>query len=553
MRHSSPAGGITADQHPLPMARYTETQPPQDDDWEAKYRTLLHDATAAENQWRKFENILKRGLSRLTLLIPEGDPGVDAQLDQLRAKIREGEDLPDICERLDRVSGLANRVVHPTVRDAPGAASSRHAPGDDAVPWQVFVNSLRRQELLSANDEEGYAKRLAEASARDAQRAVIEDLAASIHGFVTRQLETGTTQQTREPIDAGDLNRALLDVLEALPVPPALDEEAERIKQALQTDFSEANLPHTLEDFLSLSANIRRNVREQANEFQRFLRSVSDKLKDIEQHVELYSKHSAESADNTRTMGDTVRADLKHIQISLDSENDISRLKQSVQSDLESIEVSIAAGILKQEQASSKTQSEINRLLNRMEELENETCKLRVQVTQERARAMRDPLTDLYNRAALDQQLEQEVNRCTRYGVPFSIIVWDLDHFKKVNDEYGHPAGDKVIKAFGGLLQRRQRETDFVARYGGEEFVCLLPETDLPAARALAEEIRGRIASSNFRYRGNKVPISVSAGVTCFQPTDTAEAMLARADAALYQAKQNGRNQVHTDPKLPGQ
>ncbi len=528
------------------MARQIETQLPTETDWEDKYRILLRDATLAEDQWREIEEILKRGVSRLTLLIQEGDPGLDSQLERLRAKIREGVDLREISKRLDSLSALASRPVRRSVTDDNGASSFQDAPVTETRSLILLLDSLKRYDLLPADTPNKFKQQLGRTHSVESQKSIMDDMAKAIHDFVTRQTGLKVTEQTTETIEGYDLSHVLLKVLDTLPVPPALSEDALRIKQSLQSGLREDDLPNAVKEFLSLSANTRRIVREQSAEIQKFLVSITDKLKDIEQYLTLYAKQNTEAADNTRFMGDSVRSGLKDIQYSLDSEIDIPLLKRSVQSHLESIEISIATGISKQEEASHKTQSEITRLLNRMEELENETNKLRVQVTQERARALIDPVTKLHNRAALDQQLEQEVNRCARYGVPFSLILWDLDHFKKVNDTYGHQAGDKVLRVVGSLLGKRQRTTDFTARYGGEEFACLLPETDLAGAQQLAEDIRKCIADSDFRYRGNKVRITVSAGITNFQPQDTAESMLSRADAALYKAKENGRNQVKT-------
>ncbi len=527
------------------MARQIEPQPPPETDWEDKYRTLLRDATLAEDQWREIEEILKRGVSRLSLLIQEGDPGLDAQLESLRANIREGGDLRELSERLDSLSGLASRPIPRSVPEVDGTASQA-ALVANTRSLICLLDRLKHYDLLPADSHHKFKRAVGAIRSAESQKVIMDDLAKAIHGFVCRHTELKVAEPAIEKNDGHDVNKVLLEVLETLPVPHALSEDTLKIKQALQSGLSEDDFPNTLKEFLSLSVNTRRIVREQAAEIHKFLLGITDKLKDIEQHVALYAKRNTEAADNTRSMGDSVRSNLKNIQYSLDSEIDISLLKRSVQSHLETIEVSIATGISKQEEASSKTQSEITRLLNRMDELENEASKLRVQVTQERARALLDPLTKLHNRAALDQQLEQEVNRCARYGVPFSLIVWDLDHFKKVNDAYGHQAGDKVLKVVSTLLGKRQRNTDFTARYGGEEFVCLLPETDLAGAQHLAEDIRKCIADSDFRYRGNTVQITVSAGITSFQPQDTAEAMLSRADAALYRAKENGRNQVKT-------
>ncbi len=158
-------------------------------------------------------------------------------------------------------------------------------------------------------------------------------------------------------------------------------------------------------------------------------------------------------------------------------------------------------------------------------------------------RATLDPLTQVSNRAEFDQAHEEFVEQHLKLGVPFSLIICDIDHFKKVNDTYGHQAGDDVLVSFATLLKRFCRSGDLVARYGGEEFVILCADCDNASATNLAEKIRKELAATPQEALGNS-PVTCSIGVTEVQNGDTAETMLRRADRALYQAKDGGRNQV---------
>ena len=163
-----------------------------------------------------------------------------------------------------------------------------------------------------------------------------------------------------------------------------------------------------------------------------------------------------------------------------------------------------------------------------------------------------DPLTNSYNRGYLIQRLPQEISRAQRHGRPLSLIMSDLDHFKMINDEYGHQAGDIVLKKFVDSIKGKIRQgIDWLARYGGEEFILVLPETDLKGASILAERLRN-VVSENVIYIGEtQLRITASFGVTCLDSgkiTDKAspESMIKEADACLYVAKQEGRNRVKT-------
>ena len=154
-----------------------------------------------------------------------------------------------------------------------------------------------------------------------------------------------------------------------------------------------------------------------------------------------------------------------------------------------------------------------------------------------------DPLTGLANRRALEENLPRAVSFARRWKHPLSVVMADLDHFKTVNDRYGHLAGDQVLVSFSQLLKNACRVEDIVARFGGEEFVLLLPNTSLQQAAKLAERLRLDTTEATMPI---PVPITSSFGVTCFEAYDTEDSLIARADRALYQAKANGRNCVRT-------
>jgi two-component system, cell cycle response regulator len=164
-------------------------------------------------------------------------------------------------------------------------------------------------------------------------------------------------------------------------------------------------------------------------------------------------------------------------------------------------------------------------------------------------RAMIDGLTGLWNRTHFDQRLHEEILTCVRYDRPLSLIMMDLDQFKSLNDGHGHPFGDEVLQAVGEVLLAESRATDWPCRYGGEEFALILRETPLSGASLLAERIRSQVADLKLRSKAKPVPVTISMGVSsnvlCLNPCEfNREWLLGGADAALYEAKKSGRNQV---------
>jgi diguanylate cyclase (GGDEF)-like protein len=161
-----------------------------------------------------------------------------------------------------------------------------------------------------------------------------------------------------------------------------------------------------------------------------------------------------------------------------------------------------------------------------------------------------DALTGLFNRRYLDRRLREEVASARRYRLPLSVLLLDIDHFKLVNDRYGHRAGDHVLVTFGKLVPEELRESDILARYGGEEFLVIAPHTSLEGAADVAERLRKRIESHDFRLPNEAgaaiaIRLAVSIGVaTLGDGVQTSEALVQAADDNLYRAKEEGRNRV---------
>jgi diguanylate cyclase (GGDEF)-like protein len=169
---------------------------------------------------------------------------------------------------------------------------------------------------------------------------------------------------------------------------------------------------------------------------------------------------------------------------------------------------------------------------------------------------MRDGLTGVYNRRFLEKRLGEEFDRVTRYGRKFSMIMFDIDFFKKVNDTHGHQCGDFILKNVSERIASMIRKTDFLARYGGEEFCCLLPETGLESASLLAERFRKAIEDLKNLYQDNAVTVTISLGVSeTSEAVRSPDELLKKADDALYRAKASGRNRVvqasHAIPPCP--
>lgn len=164
--------------------------------------------------------------------------------------------------------------------------------------------------------------------------------------------------------------------------------------------------------------------------------------------------------------------------------------------------------------------------------------------------AYTDPLTKTNNRASFDDYLTREIKLAHRKSNHLSVIFFDIDHFKDINDNYGHECGDIALSAVANHIKEALRSSDIVFRYGGEEFVILLNDTNIDGAKIIAEKIRKSIENHSIAYGMEILKLTASLGISTLRGDDSPESLVNRADKAMYQAKQNGRNQVQTEPPI---
>ena len=188
-----------------------------------------------------------------------------------------------------------------------------------------------------------------------------------------------------------------------------------------------------------------------------------------------------------------------------------------------------------------------SQMMERMDSLQRQFNRVRHQLSTDRINARTDPLSGLLNRRGLMEKLEEIIKDATESGETFSIILLDIDHFKRINDTFGHVVGDSVIRYLARILKNETKGQDIVARIGGEEFVIILPHTNYDGARRVAEKIRQTVAHKKLSVKLNNQPLqfTISAGVAVYQLGEPIEALFERADKALYHAKESGRNRVY--------
>ncbi len=207
----------------------------------------------------------------------------------------------------------------------------------------------------------------------------------------------------------------------------------------------------------------------------------------------------------------------------------------------------IVSHLIAQNQEMKSMTEELN---NGITKSQSQIQELNAQLAEARAESLRDGLTKLANRRAFDERLAKEVIKAETGGTKVCLVLADIDHFKKVNDTYGHQVGDGILQTFASLISKNVKGGDLAARYGGEEFALILPETTVGNAFNLVEKIRVNLEASRLviKSTGQSVgKVTSSFGISVFQPGMTVEQLIRRADEKLYDAKNNGRNRIEID------
>ncbi|QEP43410.1 GGDEF domain-containing protein [Ectothiorhodospiraceae bacterium BW-2] len=391
--------------------------------------------------------------------------------------------------------------------------------------------------LSDAKQQQLFYRRLESIREQSSLHKLIEDLATTIQLNIPGTLAP---------------NEILIRLLERLDIPLGLHDELEEIKQRLQQGtLGSDNLETILKAIADLIQAMRHREQQEKSELECFLQQLTGYLSDIDNHIRAHLEFNQQSREVDGQLQRDMEKNVSQLADHVANASNLPELKQSISHYLQQLRDRMEQFTDTEEARLQQAETQITQLTTQLQQVQQESLQLKEEVRNHLQIALIDPLTGIPNRLAYNERIEQELSRTVRYQHPLCMAVWDIDHFKRVNDNYGHLAGDKVLTVIAKLLRRHIRKSDFVARFGGEEFILLLPETTLDAAIKVVEGLRKRIEKTEFRFRNQRVPITSSCGIAEFTAEDTLETLFRRADDALYLAKKGGRNRCCHQYQLP--
>ncbi|BCX65453.1 GGDEF domain-containing protein [Pseudomonas izuensis] len=340
---------------------------------------------------------------------------------------------------------------------------------------------------------------------------------------------------------ARHIEDTLLGLLDDLTLPERHRPQAESMRDRLKNGLNWYELLPILDDLATLMLAISDSGQ---HEFEAYLLRLNERLESFQSNLQAASAGHADSRSAAEAMDTQIREQVDGLQTSMHEAADLEDLKHVLENHLEGLLGTMDQHRKQRDEREQEVAARLHSLAERVAHMEQEALGFREHLEEQRQKALIDPLTGLPNRAAWSERLDHEISQWQQHGNTLMLAMLDLDHFKRINDNYGHLAGDKVLKIIATVLSKRLRGTDFIARFGGEEFVLLLPSTVPAAGMKLLEHLRASIEACPFHFKGERVTITISMGLTAFKPGEHSDLVLKRADQALYRAKNAGRNRV---------
>jgi len=449
--------------------------------WKDQYLRELDAAEHREQQWQQHRMLLERMLVRTSL----GLKGQSGELDQLLDSVR------------DQV----------------------RSPSIDVEHWELLQTKIDCQLVLLEQAE--FASQ------------------GSGAGPAAGSMDLG--QDGERLRIARRVGQLVEQIVSEIPISAEAEKKARDLQHILLYSEDWSALRKGLRDVAELVMMAIRQCRAQ---FDEFIQQLDDRLAVLRQSFVAHTSAQSGRLSASEALGRDLRGGITRLSQHIQSSNNLVQLKHSVTVHLDDIAQSVAQFRERESDREKALATQLEAMQQKIVTMETESELMREQVVKERRRANTDMLTQLPNRDSWHDRLQLEVERWQRYKGEMAIAIVDIDLFKRINDSYGHKAGDRVLQLLARELKKGLRSTDFIARIGGEEFVVLLPETTGIQAKQVMDGLRASVAKLPFHFSNQPVTITFSAGIASIRSGDDEDTLFERADRTLYIAKNAGRNQV---------
>ena len=338
--------------------------------------------------------------------------------------------------------------------------------------------------------------------------------------------------------------KILVQIIDALDFQGPTREQAGKLRARLYKINQAPLFEASIDELAAIIKQQTQYLSERAQHFQALLNRVTKRLDEVTEHLSFDEKSRDQDAQNSQALKDHIQVEMLALDQLSREATDLNRLQADVESKISRVDQHLLKFREREREIASAYRQRADQLRIRIAELEDYALSLQSKMQKQRARALKDNLTGIPNREAYQQAAQQYFEQFRSGQKPLCLAVWDIDHFKTINDSHGHQVGDEAIQLVAQHLAQGLGSVCFTARVGGEEFASFLPGLNRAQAVARLDQVRHSLSQQRFRPKGQAVTLTVSCGVSEILPTDSLDTAYARADTALYEAKRGGRNQV---------
>ena len=552
-------------------------------DWKAKYQGAIEEFETREREWHSLEDILRSAIGRLSIAGRGHDSKLDEQLKliQTLSRKKKDENLQEAIEKLavivaslddnnhqpaqnqdtDTVSVLGE-LLHKLQFNPQQQADFELIGSDllktisdnqesDKIHRQLgklsdFINGKIGTEGPDDTGAEIIFQLIHLLTIDEDSRGQIDQQFQGIKSIDDQELKNLAEIINAQIDSTENLGNSIAEAVSSLlaklsktrGAPASVSKIQSRIKDGIKHEL----WPRILDEVATSISQTLDSLCGEKHELENLIVKVTEQISELSQFV--FENHETHLSDHQDALSlqQLMRNGVAKIEEDVNSAQDIDQLKKVVTSNIHLIREGVESFVDRGNSRHEANEVKNRNLTRQISTMEMETSRLQKKLKESSEKLLHDTLTGVGSRLAYDEQIAQELSRGKRYGSSFSYAILDIDHFKRINDKYGHNAGDKALKMVAGLMMKQIRKSDFLYRIGGEEFALLVINTELSQAEALVQKIRATVAESGFHFKQKRIQLTLSAGITVMQDDDEVQTIYERADSALYRAKNSGRN-----------
>ncbi|WP_077337896.1 GGDEF domain-containing protein [Pseudocolwellia agarivorans] len=512
-----------------------------------KLEAAISSRASLENDLKTQSSMLVDFIGKLSQTCKGQDKTLDNKLANLRSLLKKSAALADIEKQISVISQLLQQHSTTNAANIKTLHNDFLLAGKSLQKVNGLPSGLRRdlRALLESSEDE-----------KDAVVQYIPLLSqlVSFYTTVLASKNTPTVDVTTTVNSLNNINELSTEqpvskefiekfsgILNELALSDINTKQLSTVKAKITPDMSNNNL---LDRFFEVFDVIVEDLKNERNTAKVFLSTLSETLSTVQSAVKSTLEMSSESGSKHEKINNILQKQVGEMATDINNATSLNTIKSDINDKLKRIAVTLQKKSELEQEQNNLLQAKMHDMAAKVKSLEEQSKTFEKRIQEQQTKSMTDALTKLANRAAFDDYYAKALMKYHSNNFDLAIVVLDLDDFKRINDTYGHTAGDKTLQVIANTLKKQIGEHAFVARYGGEEFVLIMSEINKTQLLKRLDTLRQQIARLPFKFKNDKVSITISVGASHINKEDNTHTAFERADEALYQAKAEGKNQV---------